>query len=63
MSKLEKMDYAKIEALRAGPMNKREKFVVVVSAILVVAWVVQSIHSAGGIVTALLVYPPGNIFG
>lgn len=39
MSKLEKLDFDKIEALRPGPMNKKEKFVVVVSAILVVVWI------------------------
>lgn len=39
MSKLASMDFDKIEALRPGPMDKREKFVVVVSAILVVTWI------------------------
>ncbi len=39
MSKLESMDFDKIEALRPGTMSKRERFVVVVSAILVIVWI------------------------
>jgi sodium-dependent dicarboxylate transporter 2/3/5 len=39
MSKLEKMDFEKIESLRPGAMGKKEKFVVIVSAILVAVWI------------------------
>lgn len=39
MSKLENLDFDKIEALRPGKMGKKERFVVVVSALLVVTWI------------------------
>lgn len=39
MSKLTNIDFEKIEALRTGPMTKREKFVVTVSVLLIIAWV------------------------
>ena len=39
MSKLEGLDFDKIEAMRPGPMSKRERFVVVFSAILVFVWI------------------------
>lgn len=39
MSKLEGLDYAKIEALRPGPMTAREKFVIIASVCLIVVWI------------------------
>lgn len=39
MSKYDSLDFKKIEALKPGPMSKKERFVVVVSALLVIAWI------------------------
>ena len=39
MSKVAAIDFEKIEALRPGPMSKKEKFVVTVSVLLIIAWV------------------------
>lgn len=45
MSKLENLDYDKIEALRAGPMSAKERFVVIVSACLVFVWILPGFLS------------------
>ncbi|MCD8099672.1 MAG: anion permease [Oscillospiraceae bacterium] len=43
MSKLKTMDYAKVEALRPGPMSAKEKFVAVTFVILVICWIVPGL--------------------
>ncbi len=45
---LENVDWAKIDAMRPGPMDKREKIVVTVSILLIACWVVPSIISLLG---------------
>lgn len=45
MSMLEDLDFEKIEALKAGPMTAKEKFVVVVSACLVFVWILPGFLS------------------
>ena len=45
MSKLKNIDFEKIEALKAGPMSAKEKFVVVVSICLVFVWILPGFLS------------------
>lgn len=55
MSKLTNMDFDKIEALRPGPMSRKEKFVIAVSAVLVVFWILPgflSVLAPGAAITA-----------
>jgi sodium-dependent dicarboxylate transporter 2/3/5 len=40
MSKLENMDHAKIEAMRPGPMEKREKLTIAISVIVLILWLI-----------------------
>lgn len=57
MSKLVGLDFAKVEALRPGPMTKKEKFIVAVTAVLFITWFPASSpfsHTA-------LPSPPGSI--
>lgn len=39
MTKVANIDFDKIEALRPGPMSKKEKFVCVVSVLLIISWI------------------------
>lgn len=45
MSKLQKIDFDKIEALRPGPMKAKERFVVIVSAALIFTWILPGFLS------------------
>lgn len=56
MSKLEKLDYDRIEALRPGPMSAKEKFVVIVSACLVFVWILPGFLSVLAPTSALFLF-------
>ncbi len=55
VSKLKNLDFSKIEAARPGPMGKREKTVIIILVLLVIAWVLPGFLSilapAAGITT------------
>lgn len=45
MSKLNNIDFNQIEAMRPGPMSKKEKFVIIVSCFLIAAWILPGFLS------------------
>lgn len=45
MTKLKNLDFDKLNALRPGPMNKREKIVTVLTSVLFVSWVIPGLLS------------------
>ena len=55
MSKLENIDYAKIEALKV-PMTAKEKFVAVVSALLIIVWILPGILSVAAPNAAITIF-------
>lgn len=45
VSMLEKMDFSKIDAMRPGKMKKKEKFVVLISVLLIITWLLPGFLS------------------
>jgi sodium-dependent dicarboxylate transporter 2/3/5 len=56
MSKLENMDFDKLEALRPGSMTGKERFVLVVSALLIFTWILPGFLSVWAPEAAITVF-------